>query len=273
MAAASSLAELRAKIELDLRGRVVSPFNYRDRNVFEVVSTGIPSLDAVVGGLPRGAMTEICGPPCSGRTSVLLSALAARTAEGETCTLIDARDSFDPAAASAAGVALEQVLWVRCQNADQALRATDLLIQGGRIRDGGGGFERCRAEDCAVCAAECLVSVSSRGGGYADNFDGDGAGGECEDVRVAGAAAGGASGGVERDGESSGGCDFLRDSMGRLFRGFEIGADVVRTRVQDVNEVMAINKFSSRKMGFESGNKQERVALFKAATNWSEVRG
>jgi len=131
MAAASSLAELRAKIELDLRGRVVSPFNYRDRNVFELVTTGIPSLDAVVGGLPRGAMTEICGPPCSGRTSVMLAALAARTAEGETCALIDARDSFDPAVASAAGVALERVLWVRCQNADQALRATDLLIQAG----------------------------------------------------------------------------------------------------------------------------------------------
>src|SRR5579859_7374883 len=131
MAAASSLAALRSKIELDLRGRVVSPFNYRDRNVFEVVSTGIPSLDAVVGGLPRGAMTEICGPPCSGRTSVLLSALAARTAEGETCALIDARDSFDPAVASAAGVELQRVLWVRCQNADQALRATDLMIQAG----------------------------------------------------------------------------------------------------------------------------------------------
>src|ERR1700744_2850208 len=97
MAAASSLAELRAKIELDLRGRVVSPFNYRDRNVFEVLSTGIPSLDAVLGGWPRGAMTEICGPPCSGRTSVMLAALAARTAEGETCALIGGRDSFDPA--------------------------------------------------------------------------------------------------------------------------------------------------------------------------------
>jgi hypothetical protein len=131
MAAASSLAALRSKIELDLRGRVVSPFNYRDRNVFELVTTGIPSLDAVVGGLPRGAMTEICGPPCSGRTSVLLSALAARTAEGETCALIDARDSFDPGLASAAGVELKRVLWVRCQNADQALRATDLLIQAG----------------------------------------------------------------------------------------------------------------------------------------------
>ena len=128
---ASSLATLRSKIELDLRGRVAAPFNYRDRNVFEVVSTGIPEIDAAVGGLPRGAMTEICGPPCSGRTSLLISALASRTAEGEVCALVDARDSFDPYMASAAGVALKQLLWVRCQNADQALRATDLLIQAG----------------------------------------------------------------------------------------------------------------------------------------------
>src|ERR1700730_3285966 len=129
--AASSLAALRSKIELDLRGRVLSPFNYRERNVFEIVSTGIPEIDAAVGGLPRGALTEMCGPPCSGRTSLLLSALAARTADGEACALVDARDSFDPYLASTAGVALQQLLWVRCQNADQALRATDLLLQGG----------------------------------------------------------------------------------------------------------------------------------------------
>ena len=48
--AASSLAALRSQIELDLRGRVLSPFNYRDRNVFEIVSTGIPEIDAAVGG-------------------------------------------------------------------------------------------------------------------------------------------------------------------------------------------------------------------------------
>jgi hypothetical protein len=128
---AASLATLRTKIEQDLRGRVAAPFNYRDRNVFEVVSTGIPEIDACVGGLPRGAMTEICGPPCSGRTSLLISALASRTAEGEVCALVDARDSFDPYTASAADVELKQLLWVRCQNIDQALRATDLLIQGG----------------------------------------------------------------------------------------------------------------------------------------------
>jgi len=129
--AASSLATLRSKIEADLRGRIASPFAYRDRNTFELVSTGIPELDALVGGLPRGAMTEICGAACSGRTSLLLSALASRTVDGEACALVDARDSFDPLTGNAAGIALEKLLWVRCQNIEQALRATDLLIQAG----------------------------------------------------------------------------------------------------------------------------------------------
>ena len=127
----TSLATLRSKMESDLRGRVPSPFTYRDRNVFALVPTGIPEIDALIGGLPRGAMTEICGTACSGRTSLLLSALASRTAEGEVCALVDARDSFDPLTAHAAGVALRRLLWVRCQNLDQALQAADLLIQSG----------------------------------------------------------------------------------------------------------------------------------------------
>jgi hypothetical protein len=127
----SNLATLRSHVELSLAGRIVSPFGYRDRKSVETVLTGIPEIDALAGGLPRGALTEICGPPCSGRTTVLLAALASRTAEAEVCALIDARDSFDPRSAEAAGVELEQLLWVRCRNLDQSLRAADLLIQGG----------------------------------------------------------------------------------------------------------------------------------------------
>jgi hypothetical protein len=62
---------------------------------------------------------------------LLLAALAARTGEGEICALVDGRDAFDPSAALAAGLRLRQLLWVRCKNIEQALRATDLLIQGG----------------------------------------------------------------------------------------------------------------------------------------------
>jgi recombination protein RecA len=127
----SSLTALRAHVELSLAGRIVSPFGYRDRKSVETVLTGIPEIDSLAGGLPRGALTEVFGPPCSGRTTVLLSALAARTAEAEVCALIDARDSFDPRSAAAAGVELQQLLWVRCRGLDQSLRAADLIIQGG----------------------------------------------------------------------------------------------------------------------------------------------
>jgi hypothetical protein len=45
--------------------------------------------------------------------------------------LVDGRDGFDPQSAEAAGVALDRLLWIRCQNIQQSLRATDLLLQGG----------------------------------------------------------------------------------------------------------------------------------------------
>jgi hypothetical protein len=125
------LAALRSRVELALAGRVAAPFTYRDRKIIETVPAGIPEIDSLAGGLPRGGLTEICGPSCSGRTSLLISALAERTAHAEVCALVDGRDAFDPQSAEAAGVELKQLLWVRCRNIDQALRATDLLLQGG----------------------------------------------------------------------------------------------------------------------------------------------
>ena len=127
----SKAAALRLHVESALAARVASPFEYRDRPRVETVPAGIRSVDVLTGGFPRGSLTEIYGPPCSGRTTLLISALASRTAASEVCALVDARDAFDPTSAEAAGVKLKNLLWVRCRNVDQALRATDLLIQGG----------------------------------------------------------------------------------------------------------------------------------------------
>ncbi len=80
----------------------------------ELASSGISALDALTGGLPRGCLTEICGPASSGRTTVLLAALAAATRRGEYCALIDASDALDPHSIEAAGVDLDRLLWVRC---------------------------------------------------------------------------------------------------------------------------------------------------------------
>ena len=80
----------------------------------EMVTSGIPALDTLTGGLPRGCLTEICGPASSGRTGVMLAALASATRRGEYCAVIDASDVLDPHSAKAAGVDLDRLLWVRC---------------------------------------------------------------------------------------------------------------------------------------------------------------
>src|ERR1700724_4417795 len=127
---AANLAQLRSQVELALTGRVASPFTLRDRRI-ENVSTGISGVDALVGGLPRGALTEIFGSSCSGRTSLLFSALFARTTHAEACALIDGCDAFDPHSAEAGGIDLKQLLWVRCRTLEQSFRATDFLLQAG----------------------------------------------------------------------------------------------------------------------------------------------
>jgi recombination protein RecA len=80
----------------------------------EMVTSGIPALDALTGGLPRGCLTEICGPASSGRTTVLLAVLAAATCRGEYCAVIDASDALDPHSLAAASIDLDHLLWVRC---------------------------------------------------------------------------------------------------------------------------------------------------------------
>lgn len=86
----------------------------------EMVSSGIREIDALTGGLPRGCLSEICGSASSGRTSVLLAALAAATRREEVCALVDATDALDAVSAAAAGVDLERLLWVRCGSGRQA---------------------------------------------------------------------------------------------------------------------------------------------------------
>src|SRR6266436_6153231 len=106
----------------------------------EMVSSGIREIDALTGGLPRGCLSEICGSASSGRTSVLLAALAAATRREEVCALVDTTDALDAISAAAAGVELEKLLWIRCgvwrltpdlRSLEQALRVTDLLLQSG----------------------------------------------------------------------------------------------------------------------------------------------
>jgi hypothetical protein len=150
--------------------RVTPASRLEVRPASETVSSGISEIDALTGGLPRGCLTEIYGAASSGRTSFLLAALAAATGRKEACALVDVSDAFHPQSAFDAGVEFRNLLWVRCDaevrrfrnqkqfrksgqehffispdgrlvtNAvqrtwqpclEQALKATDLLLQSG----------------------------------------------------------------------------------------------------------------------------------------------
>lgn len=139
-----SAALLRLEIERTLAHRFPAALTPAPRTIREVAATGIAPVDELLkGGLPVGAISELTGPESSGRTSLALAFLAARTTEGRVCAWVDVDDAFDSASAAASGVTLRQVLWVRCRDAhrlakgrpwtrlDQALRATDLLLQAG----------------------------------------------------------------------------------------------------------------------------------------------
>ena len=113
---------------------VVAASRLADRPAAATVASGIEALDALTGGLPRGGLSEICGPASSGRSSVLMAVMARMTAQGEVCALVDASDSFDPKSAEAAGVELRRVLWVRCAKNQVIGQSGDRVIENGRSR-------------------------------------------------------------------------------------------------------------------------------------------
>lgn len=149
-----SSAALRQQIETAFQHRYPSVLTPSARTIREVASTGIYEIDELLnGGLPVGAISELTGTTSSGRTSIAMAFLAQRTQQS-VCAWIDVKDAFDPESAAANGVSLNRLIWVRCsQNSspvsnrfsqiskneksqpwtrlDQALRATDLLLQAG----------------------------------------------------------------------------------------------------------------------------------------------
>ena len=126
----------KAEIESNIAARFGDAFKFHERlhekAAPETLSSGIAEVDGLIGGIPRGAITEIFGPRSSGRTSLIYSALAYATAHEEICAVVDTNDVFAPTAATTAGIDFDRLLWVRCAaNLEQAFKATDLLLHAG----------------------------------------------------------------------------------------------------------------------------------------------
>src|ERR1700691_3838089 len=110
-----SAQHLRAQIEATLAEKIPSALTPRPRIPSPVAPTGIREIDTLLrGGLPVGAISEIVGPECSGRTSLALTFVAGMTQAGKVCAWVDVSDTLHPESAAAIGVDLSRLLWIRC---------------------------------------------------------------------------------------------------------------------------------------------------------------
>jgi hypothetical protein len=95
--------------------------------------TGVPSMDALLGGgLPKGGLVELVSAHTGAGGALLLPRLLQQAhAAGHWLALIDGVDSFDPTPLDPA--VLSRLLWARCRDAAQALKAADLLLRDGNL--------------------------------------------------------------------------------------------------------------------------------------------
>jgi recA bacterial DNA recombination protein len=140
-----STALVRHEIESKLANRVPAALTFKIKQAPALFATSIAEADAILnGGIPRGNITEVSGVTSTGKTSFALSAIAGITQSGAACAWVDVSDAFSPESAAAASVQLKRLLWLRMaaghkqpvadkpwSRLEQALKATDLLLQAG----------------------------------------------------------------------------------------------------------------------------------------------
>jgi hypothetical protein len=140
-----SSTAIRLQVETALAKRVPAALTLKIKQAPELFATGLAEVDAVLGGgIPRGSITEIAGAASTGKTSFALSSIAAITQCGATCAWVDVSDALSPESAAAANIVLKRLLWLRMSaeskervtdkpwsRLEQALKATDLLLQAG----------------------------------------------------------------------------------------------------------------------------------------------
>ena len=125
MAASSKVIDLRQL----LAERFPQPFTAPSPRL----ATGLPTIDETLGGgLPKSAITELSSPNLSAGSALLIHALLQSAhRDGYFLALVDGRDSFDPQPVG--NFRLRNLLWVRCAQGLEAVKAADLLLRDGNF--------------------------------------------------------------------------------------------------------------------------------------------
>lgn len=117
------------------KGSIMRLGGSMDSGAIPVISTGSLDLDIAlgIGGLPVGRIVEIYGPESSGKTTLMLSAVAQAQKNGGVAAFIDAEHALDPSYAKKLGVNIDDLLVSQPDNGEEALEICESLVRSNAI--------------------------------------------------------------------------------------------------------------------------------------------
>jgi recombination protein RecA len=100
----------------------------------ETIPTGSLALDiALVGGVPRGRITEIYGPEMAGKSTVAMHVVGQAQKAGGLAAYIDVEHALDPTFAAAFGIKIEDLLVSQPDTGEQALEICEALVRSNAV--------------------------------------------------------------------------------------------------------------------------------------------
>jgi protein RecA len=106
-------------------------------NTIEVrgrLSTGYKNVDKLIGGgIPQGVFSTVWGSKGCGKTTLAYKTIATTQNNGKICAYIDMERSYDPNWAKQFGVNVDDLVYVACHTAEEALDVIIKLCKAGVV--------------------------------------------------------------------------------------------------------------------------------------------
>lgn len=124
-----ALDAIMQKIEKDHgKGAIMRLGDATNMRVETIPSGALPLDLALGGGLPKGRVIEVYGPESSGKTTLVLHAIAEVQKRGGIAAFVDAEHALDPTYAAAVGVDINNLLISQPDSGEMALEIVDNQI-------------------------------------------------------------------------------------------------------------------------------------------------
>ena len=125
-----ALDAIMQKIEKDHgKGAIMRLGDATNMRVETIPSGALPLDLALGGGLPKGRVIEVYGPESSGKTTLVLHAIAEVQKRGGVAAFVDAEHALDPTYAASVGVDIDNLLISQPDSGEMALEIVDNLVR------------------------------------------------------------------------------------------------------------------------------------------------